>query len=161
MKPTKNKKGVTLLELLITMSIMSIIFLIGFTSFNSVIENENVNCGVQQMVYAIKQARHYSRINGINTEFDANAGDNSYQIKSGTTILTNEKIFDSSSGKLPTDVEIINNTCPKIYFYVDGTPVNSTGVSLSSDCIIKVGYMHGLQKTLTLEAVSGNIIYDK
>lgn len=165
----QTKKGVTLLELITVLSILSIISLIGFTSYDSVIKEQNAKRCVEQSGYAIKQAKHYARINGVETklEFDVGAEKTinnkvygAYEIYAGDKLLTNEDSPDSFSGLLPQGTKTISNTCSDIYFYVDGTPLNSSGTPISSNCKITFGYDDQPQKSLTLVAISGNIIYD-
>jgi prepilin-type N-terminal cleavage/methylation domain-containing protein len=158
---TNNKKlGVTLIELLISLALISVLLSIGFNTFDSSIREQNSKSASEQIVSAIKKAKYYSRSKGVVTSLSFPTGSNTYSISADSEVISNSNLFDASSGALPKNVEIIQNNCDSINFYVDGSPVDSSNNPVTTDCSIKVGYTGGPQKTITIKGNSGNVIYE-
>lgn len=159
-KKTNNKEaGISLFELLISIVILSVLLTMGFSTFDSSIKAQNTQSASEQIVSAIKKAKYYSRSKGVITSLSFPVGGNSYSVSADGEVISNNNLFDAYSGKLPKNIEIIQNSCGTVNFYVDGSPVNSLNETISTDCSIKVGYDSGVQKTITIKGNSGNVIY--
>lgn len=154
---TKNK-GISLIELAVVMLLISILITMGFSSFDSSIKAQNAQSASDQSASAIKKAKYYSRSKGIITSLNFPVGSNSYSILADGVNLSNNNLFDATSGVLPKNVVVIRNTCANVNFYVDGSPVDNNGNTITQDCSITIGYMDGNQKTLTIKGNTGNVI---
>ena len=142
-----------------TISMMGILLTIGSSTFVNQTRTQSVNAAVEQVAFALKQARHHSRIKGVTTEVILTNNKSNYTIQTDDETITNSANSDATSGELPDGTKVINNYCGNINFYVDGSPVDSYGYPMY-DCTITVGYENSIQKTLTLKAISGNITYE-
>lgn len=161
MNNSKNKKlGVSLFELLIAVVLLSLLLGIGYSNFDNSVKNQNTKSSAEQVVLAIKNAKYYARAKGIITSLGFTAGSNTYSISANGNILTNNANFDSTSGKLPNNIIIINSTCGDLNFYVDGSPIDSDGNSITQNCEIKIGYNNGPQKNIIIMGNTGNVIYE-
>jgi prepilin-type N-terminal cleavage/methylation domain-containing protein len=156
-KENNKKSGVTLIELLISLGLISVLLSMGFSAFDSSIKAQNSKSASEQIVSAIKKAKYYSRSKGVITSLSFPTGGNSYSISVNGIIISNDNNFDATSGKLPKNIEIIQNSCGDINFYVDGSPVDVSNNTVATDCSIKVGYADGPQKTITIKGNSGNV----
>jgi prepilin-type N-terminal cleavage/methylation domain-containing protein len=155
-----RKKGMSLFELLITTMLLSILLSMGFHSFDSSVQDQNAVSAAEQMISAINKTKYYSRSKGVVASLSFPIGSNTYSISADNVVISNSNFFDASSGKLPKNVEIIQNTCIDINFYVDGSLVDSSGSTIIQDCKITVGYESGPQKTIVIRGNSGNVDYE-
>lgn len=156
----KKYSGITLLELLITISLMSFLLVMGFQSFSVMINRQYSQSAIQQAGFAIKKARYFARAKGVTTKLNFPVGSNNYSIVAGGVSITNDANFDATSGILPDKTKILSNNCSDIYFYIDGTLVDSNNQHISTDCKISIGYDNGIQKSLTVYSNSGSVVYD-
>lgn len=162
MKIIKPEKltGMTMIELMLTFSLISILLLVAFIMFDNETNTERSISAAQQIAFAIKKSRYYARYQGTQTmlSFPVN-GSNYSIIADGVNIVQNSN-FDATSGILPTNTQILSNSCNNIYFSVDGSIVDSNNNLLSSDCQITVGTSINTEKTVLIKAGSGNVIYE-
>ena len=156
----RKTPGISLFELLLSIVLLSVLLCIGYNSFDREIRSENVKSAAEQIVLAIKNARCYARSKGITTSVNFQTGENEYSISADGQVITNNEFFDSTSGKLPKNVEIIDSGCNSVNFYVDGSPVDSGGNLITKNCDVKVGYEDGPQKDITIIGNSGNVVYE-
>lgn len=156
----KYKKGITLLELLITVVLISIAAAIGFSNFNQYSQMQNAKIAANQIAFILKKAKYYARSNGYPTKLIFTKGSTSYSFISNGVNLVQNNNFDASSGILPDNTKIISNSCSDIYFYVDGSIVDSSNLPINKTCTITVGYDNGSKETVSLESQTGNVIYD-
>lgn len=156
--PKYTKSGISLIELAVTALLLSIILTMGFKSFDSSIKDQNAKSASEQVVSAIKKAKYYSRSKGVTTSLNFIQGSNSYSILADGVNISQNTLFDSTSGTLPKNVIIIGNTCDSLNFYVDGSPVDTNGNVIKTDCSIKIGYSSGTQKTIVVKGNTGNVI---
>jgi prepilin-type N-terminal cleavage/methylation domain-containing protein len=160
MNNTKNKNsGFSLFELLLTIVLLSVLLCMGFNTFDSSIKAQNTQSATEQIASAIKNAKYYARSKGVVTSLGFPAGSNYYSISADGEVISNNALFGSTSGKLPENIKIIQNNCYDLNFYVDGSLIDSSGNSISDDCLIKTGYTNGPQKTITIKGNSGNVTY--
>jgi len=145
------------MELLITMAIASVLLTMSYQGFGAMQTAENLKSSTQQVAFAIEKARYYATSKGVVTtiKFSKHA----YSVKAGSQTLTNSSYIDAMSGTLG-DVTVYSNTCGTLSFYVDGTPINSAGQPMSTDCVIKLS-LGGGNKSINVQAGTGNVIYDK
>lgn len=159
----RNNKGFTLLELLITISLISVLSLMSFQGLANSIDSQNVNHAAKQVAFAINKARYYAKAKGENTHIVLEINSNTYEISADDVSLLNANSIDGTSGELPDNVTITDNTCGDLYFYVDGTPLNSIDppYQLSHYCTITVGAKNGKSKTISILPYSGRVVYDE
>lgn len=157
------KSGFTLLELLITVSLISVFALISFQGLNNSIESQNVNNAAKQIAFAINKARYYAKTKGEMTHIKLEENSKTYEITADDISILNANRMDGTSGKLPNHVTITSNNCGDLYFYIDGTPLNSIDppYQLSHHCTITVGVYNGKSKTISILPYSGSVIYDE
>lgn len=160
-----NKDGVTLLELLITISIISVLSLLSFTSFTAAINAEYSTTAAKQLSYAIEKARYYAKSNGTTTYIKFNTNSDTYIIKTPDAngkSLTDQNRFDGFSGKMPDGTKVIDTTCNYFYYYVDGLPVSETSrrTPLSSDCFVLVGVTNSYTKIVRVNSKTGKVSYE-
>ena len=154
-----KKRGISLFELLLSIVLLSVLLTMGFSAFDSSIKDQNTQSATEQIISAIKKSKYYSRSKGVVTSLSFPVGSNTYSISADGTTISNSDFFDATSGKLPKNIKIIQNNCATVNFYVDGSPVDSSNNPIASDCSIKVGYVGGSQKTITIKGNSGNVFY--
>ena len=147
--------------MLLTVVLIVVLLSIGFATFEQQTKVQKNNRAVQQVAWAVKQARHYARIHGEKTELIFNSGERVYAINADGENLINNSRIDAFSGVLPEGNQFLNNNCGTIYFDVDGSPVDSLGDVVLNDCTVTIGYDSDIQRDLTLKAISGNVIYEK
>lgn len=150
--------GISLLELMITVALIAILISTGFTSFDNSIREEKTISASEQIMAAIKKAKYHARSKGVLTSLVFPAGSNNYSIIADGEIISNNALFDASSGVLPENIVIIQSTCNDINFYVDGSLVDSEGEVVSEDCSVRLGYINGNQKIITVKGNTGNVI---
>ena len=153
-----KNSGISLIELMITVTIMVVLLSTGFTAFGNSIEAQKATQAADQIASAIKQAKYFSRSNGVLTSLFFIEGSNTYTIVADGEIISDSSLYDAASGILPENTVITHNTCSEINFYVDGSIVDSVGNIITESCTISVGYSDGQQKTLTIRGNSGNVI---
>ena len=153
-----KKSGLSLMELMITVAIMAVLLSTGFTAFGNSIESQKSKQAADQIASAIKQAKYFSRSNGVLTSLFFIEGSNTYTIIADGEIISDNGFYDSFSGILPENTVVVQNTCNEINFYVDGSVVDSEGEVITGSCSIKVGYINGKQNTVTIRGNSGNVI---
>ena len=166
----KNINGYTLLELLITIAVISVMTTIGFQSVASSINSQKTSNAAKQVEFALKKARYYAKTKGQITHVSMPVGTNKYVIEANDIDLTSSDNIDGTSGVLPENIKFQTNTCGDIYFYVDGTPLTSAEepispltylcsitVSASAETDDRAG---NKSETLTLMPYSGSIVYE-
>ncbi len=153
------QKALTLFELLITVVVISILLLIGFASFDNIINAHNLQSATEQLALAVKKTKYYAKSHGEITKFNFTES-NSYRIGTDNKILTNSKNFDATSGILPGKVKFLSNSCSVMNFYIDGSLVDGFKNTLDNDCRIVLGYTGGTNKTLVIKPENGNIVYE-
>lgn len=151
-----QKTGITLLELMITISLASFLLVLGYRGFGEMISAQTLKDGAQQITFAIKNARYYTTSKGVITRINFPVGSNNYSITANGNAITDSGRFDSMSGILPVDVKILLNSCDNLGFYVDGTPIDAGNQPILTDCTIKLGYKDSSQ-IITIQAGTGNI----
>ena len=161
----RHNSGFTFLELLVTISVISVLAVLSYQSLASSIESQNATMAASQIMNALNKARYYAKTKGKSTFISLPTDSNEYSIEEadGTSLIQTYNI-DGASGKLPGNTKILENSCGDFYFYVDGTPMYSVGDfldPLSSRCEIVVGNEDGLQKTLIINPHTGSIVYDE
>jgi Tfp pilus assembly protein FimT len=154
----KKQSGISLIELAVTMLLISVLSTIGFNTFDSSIKAENVISASEQVAFAIKKAKYYARSKGVVTKLSFPVGGSSYSITVNGETVSNNSNFDATSGVLPKNVKILQNTCNSINFYVDGSLITDSGLVKKTDCILQLGYTDGQSKTLTIKGNTGNVL---
>jgi prepilin-type N-terminal cleavage/methylation domain-containing protein len=158
------KSGVTLLELMITVSVMSVMLLMAYKNFNDSVNSQNLKGTIQQVALAIKDARYYAKAKGDTTHLIFEEGATSYSVEDQDgNAITDSSMYGAMSGELPTGFSVKENTCGDVYFHPDGNPlsaINPDNIVLSSDCNITIGYDDTHTKSVTIHAYSGDATYD-
>jgi len=152
-----KKSGVTLIELMVTVSLASFLLILGYRGYGDMISTETLKTGTQQAAFAIKKARYYATSKGDITRINFPVGSNSYSITADGKVITDNGRFDAMSGVLPENVTISTNSCNNLGFYVDGTPIDTNNQPILTDCKIKLSYK-GEEQLITIQAETGNII---
>jgi len=152
-----RKQGISLLELLIIVVITGVLATIGFTSFSSSVKSQQLQNGINQIAYALREAKYYARAKGVVTTLNINPGNTSFNITANGETLTSSDHFDAFSGKLPDNIIIVSNSCPGLNFSVEGTFTDNSGNTIYNDCSITLEYNGGPQKTLTIKGKIGDV----
>ncbi len=152
-----RKQGISLLELLITVSLVGVLATIGFTSFSGSVKSQQLQNGINQIAYAFKEAKYYARAKGVVTTLNINPGNTGFTITANIETLTSSDHFDAFSGKLPDNIIIISNSCPGLNFSVEGIFTDNSGNTVYNDCFITLGYNGGPQKVLTIKGKTGDV----
>ena len=152
-----RKQGISLLELLITVVLTGVLATLGFTSFSGTFKSQQLQNGIDQIAYALREAKYYARAKGVITTLNINPGNTNFTITANNETLTSSDHFDAFSGKLPDNIIIINNSCPGLNFSVDGTFTDNSGNTIYNDCSITLGYNSDPQKTLTIKGKIGDV----
>jgi prepilin-type N-terminal cleavage/methylation domain-containing protein len=154
-------KGLTLLELMITVSLLGLLLVLGLSVFDKETRLQHLNDATQQIGYAVKKARYYAKISGDYGVVSFVNNSNTYSIKTdSTSTITNENYMGALSGQLPDNIKIISTNCGVLYFSVDGTLLDSSKQPKTTACTIKVGYNDSPQKSLDIQPGIGNIVDD-
>jgi len=153
-KKSTYKKGITLLELLVSMSLISFLLVMGLAAFTSSTNKQYANEAALQINYAMKEAKYYARAKGLPVDLEFLQGSKTYGLTSDDKQITQSDKFDATSGVLPDKTEIIQNTCGPIYYYIDGR-ILSYDVNTPNICRIIVGYNDGPQRTLVINRNTG------
>ncbi|MGD9581263.1 MAG: Tfp pilus assembly protein FimT/FimU [Vampirovibrionia bacterium] len=155
-----NNKGFTLIELLITISLMSVLALLGFSSLANSINSQNMNHAAKQLAFGINKARYYAKTKGEITHIEIDTDSNTYEITANEASLINNNSIDGTSGVLPENINIQENTCGDLYFYIDGTPLNSIDpvTQLNHSCSISVGPNSKKTKKISILPYSGRVV---
>jgi prepilin-type N-terminal cleavage/methylation domain-containing protein len=156
----KIRKGLSLLELMLTMSLACILLGIGYRGFSDMITTQSLKSGMEQSALAIKQARYHATSKGVITRINFPVSSSTYSITADNVAITNSSNFSAMSGVLPDKVKISYNSCGNLGFYVDGTPISYTNQPITSNCMIKLNYNGGEEKSITIQAGTGNIVND-
>lgn len=153
---SKFKYGYTLLELLITFSVIGIMSTLAFVNFNSYTTKESVISDSKIVGLALKNARYYARIKGENIKLKFMVGANTYTItdESDNPITDTQKL-GALSGVLSTGNTIKANTCGDVYYDFDGSIVDSLGVPKTTNCYIQISQTS--TSTITLDVRTGNV----
>lgn len=159
----RNKRGFTLLELLITVSLISVFAMISFQGVADSIGKQKVNNAAKQISFALNKARYYAKTKGENTRIIMEENSNTYEITANDVSIINSNSMDGTSGELPENVVIKTNSCGNLYFYIDGTPLTSIDppYQLSHHCTITVSSNNGRSKTISILPYSGRIMTDE
>lgn len=157
---SEKKRGLTILELSITLSLACLLLGLGFKGFSDMITSQSLKNGMDQSVLAIKQARYYATSKGVVTRINFQVSASNYSVMADNVAITNSNNYSAMSGVLPNKVKISYNSCGNLGFYVDGTPVDSSNQPVSSNCSIKLRYNGGEEKSITIQAGTGNILND-
>lgn len=155
--------GVTFLELMITIAIISVILYLAFDTYSGSINTQTAKSAIKQVGFALKTARYYAKANGVITHVNFPIGSSTYSIDVNDVPITNVSDFGANSGVLPGNAKVVDNTCADVYFYIDGTPLSAIDpekTEFADHCSIIVGYEGGHQETLYLHAHSGSISYE-
>lgn len=150
--------GVTLVELLVTVSLISVLLGVGLTAFTNSINQQNTNDAVEEAALAIRNARSYARLQGVMTELDFQTY--SYGVKIDNIPITDHKGFGHLSGNFPKNVSILNKSCSSMFFQPDGTLVDSSQNVITNNCTITIGSTSSNSRTLTINPNTGKVIYD-
>lgn len=156
-------KAVSLLELLVSLTVICVLLGMSFMAYNDATDRQNVSNSVKQLGFAINKARSYAQTKGYPTQVIITSGQSTYSIKANNVEITNSSYNDAMSGVLPSGTKVVTKGCSNdIYFYIDGTPLTNTNPKtvMSSDCIIKVGIDNRTYKTLTINGQSGEVTYE-
>ncbi len=169
----KRTSGVTFIELLVTVVIISVMMTLAFTNYNNTINRQSTSNATDQAAFALKEARQYAKRNGIITQVFFPVSQNEYEIYAGTSKILSSSDSGEGSGVLPSNTKILSNSCGEFYFYIDGTPLidytetvedNGDKVIIinpvDETCTIKIGISDSNSKTIKVHAFSGNITYD-
>ena len=151
-----DKKGLTLMELLVSMSLIAFLLVMGLTAFTNLTNTQYANEAALQVSHAMKKAKYYARAKGLPVEMEFNQGSKKYALVSNGLQITQEGNFDATSGVLPDNTEIIQNSCGSLYYYIDGR-ILSNDESTPNICRIIVGYADGPQRTLIINRNTGNV----
>lgn len=161
MKIKTYLKGHTLLELLIVVVLITIATTIGFSSMTGYSNSQNAKIAANQITFILKQGRYYARSKGVPTKLVFLPDSNSYSLAADNVNLTKDTNVGALSGILPNGTIITNNTCNDVYFYIDGSIVDSNNSPVTKPCSITAGYKNGTQETVNIDPRSGNVIYDQ
>lgn len=154
-----KKYGITVLEMLIAVSIMSILLTTGYINFSDSVRGQQVRRSAQSIGYAIKKAKYFSRAKGVETSFDFPAGSSDYTVSANGQELTGQNNYGALSGSLPDGITIVANACPDFRFNVEGMLVDSSGNSIYNDCRISIGYADNPQVNVLIRGRTGNVEY--
>lgn len=156
-KSNFHKTGLTLIELMVTLSLASILLVLGFKGFSDMISLQTLKSGVEQSALAIKEARYYATSKGVVARINFAVGSNSYSITADGKAITGNNNFSAMSGILPDKVKISSNSCGNLGFYVDGVPVDLSNQPILADCTIKISYNGTSEKSVIIQAGTGNV----
>lgn len=151
-------KGITLLELLITVALISVLLTLGLTAFTESINQQNTNDAVEQAALSIRNARSYSRLKGVTTELDFQSS--SYGVKVDNVAIADHHGFGKLSGTLPKNVKVTSKSCSSMFFQPDGTLVDSSEKVITNNCTIEFGSNYSNTRNLTINPNTGKVIYD-
>ncbi len=151
-----NKKGFTLLELLVSMSLAAFLLVMGLTAFTNSTNTQYANEAALQINYAMEKAKYYARAKGMSVDMEFNQGSRTYSLICNDKTITQADNFDATSGVLPDETEIIQNNCGSMYYYIDGR-ILSDEANAPNICSITVGYNNGPQRTLIINRNNGSI----
>lgn len=151
-------RGMTLLELLVTVSIIAVLLGVGLTAFTQSINQQNANDAVEQAALAIRNARSYARLQGVVVELDFQT--DSYGVKVDNVPVTDHKGFGHLSGTFPKNVKILSKSCSSMFFQPDGALVDSSQNVITNNCTITIGSTSSDSRTLTINPNTGKVIYD-
>ena len=154
-----NKQGITLLELLITITVISVLAIIGLVSFYSIIDEQNAQAATEQIAFAIKKAKSYSKIHGVSTKLNLVSNSGTYSITADGQTITKDSNFDATSGVLPENIKILSSNCSDMNFYIDGSFVDSNETPITNDCTVTIGTENGIKKELTIKSGVGIVEY--
>lgn len=155
-----RKRATTLLELLMTISLISILLSVSAVNFNSMINEQSAKSAAEQLSMALNKAKYYAQKSGNITIINVPANSNIYTITADSQTLTNNTNFDSTSGELPDDTIIISSSCGNsIEFHPNGSVFDEWNYELNYDCSIDVGFSGGAQRTVEIKAGSGNVTW--
>ncbi len=157
----QRRYGFSMLELMITLSIMGILLCFGAPFIGKTCQSQDVVNARKQLAYALKKSRYYARNKGITVSVDLTEGSNTFSVTADGTELTGEStLFDSFNGTFPEDLVVISSSCNDINFDINGFLIDSYDELITENCIITVGYSNGIQKNLTINTGTGNVNYD-
>jgi prepilin-type N-terminal cleavage/methylation domain-containing protein len=152
--------GVSLIELIITVSIIAVMLTTSLASFGGMINEQNTQSAVQQISYAVKKSKYYAKTQGIPTKISFTENSNTYLIEADSVLLTSNTNFDATSGELPENMRIIYSSCGELFFQPDGSILDSYGNHMSSACQVAVGADYQSSARLYIQPQTGTVTYD-
>ncbi len=154
-----KKHGISLFELLMAISILSVLLATGYLNFAGSVKDQQARRSAQSIGYAIKKAKYFSRTKGVETSFNFLQGSNTYSVNADGQEITSQSNYGALSGTLPNGIIIITNACPDFRFNMEGMLTDSDGEIIYNDCTIAVGYANGPQVTVLIRGRTGNVEY--
>ena len=139
-----NQAGFTLVELLIGITIMSVVGLIANTSFRSFRQRTILNRAAQVVAADAAMTRTYAIRERANISLVADESTQSYQIRDASGTVLKTRWFDGDSD-LPLDALDIVNTGDSLTFNARGMLISAFGViDIGSDAGSKRVIVNGL-----------------
>lgn len=135
-----KQKGFTLVELLITITIMSVVGLIANTSFRSFRQRTILNRAAQVVAADAAMTRTYAIRGRANVSLVADESTQSYQIRDDSGNVLKTRWFDADSD-LPLDSLNVVNAGDSLTF-------NARGMLVSAFAVIDVGSSAGSKRVI-------------
>ena len=149
--------GISLTEMMMTCTIMSIIAIAGFVGFSESIRIQDAEGGADRIGYAIKEAKYFARAKGVKTSFNFPVNAKTFSVLANEQAISTQDRIDALSGNLPGDVRILANTCEGMEFNENGKLIDADGNNVYAECAITVGYSNGPKKTVIIGGGTGNV----
>lgn len=157
----KKLKALSLIELMMTISVLSVLLCMGLMSFDEINNLQKVSNAQSQLGDAISKTRSYAKRFGVKSSITANVGASTYSLSdTDGNFKTDATRYDSLSGQLPDGVKVLSSTCGTINFYIDGSVIDDSDSRVSENCSITVGTSDIVKRTITLKALSGEVAYE-
>lgn len=135
-----NQQGFTLVELLITITIMSVVGLIANTSFRNFRERTILNRAAQVVAADAAMTRTYAIRTRANVSLVADEGARSYQIRDANGNVLKTRWFDADSDLRLDSLDVINTG--------DSLTFNARGMLVSAYAAIDVGSAAGSKRVI-------------
>jgi len=136
----RNEKGFTLVELLITLTIMSVVGLMATTSFRNFRPRTILNRAAQVVAADAAMTRTYAIRERTNVSLVADEGARSYQIRDANGNVLKTRWFDSDSDLRLDTLNVLNTG--------DSLTFNARGMLTSSFAVIDVGSTAGSKRVI-------------
>jgi prepilin-type N-terminal cleavage/methylation domain-containing protein len=135
-----NQRGFTLVELLITITIMSVVGLIANTSFRSFRQRTILNRAAQVVAADAAMTRTYAIRERANVSLVADESARSYQIRDASGNVLKTRWFDADSDLRLDALDVVNTG--------DSLTFNARGMLVSAFAVIDVGSSAGSKRVI-------------
>jgi type IV fimbrial biogenesis protein FimT len=135
-----NQRGFTLVELLITITIMSVVGLIANTSFRNFRQRTILNRAAQVVAADAAMTRTYAIRQRANVSLVADESTRSYQIRDASGNVLRTRWFDADSDLRLDSLDVVNAG--------DSLTFNARGMLVSAFAVIDVGSSAGSKRVI-------------